>query len=303
MLENRMLLGLGEGGLNSQELRVSGLGDDTRVSAFVGDERPNPESIGRIYGLVDFERHRLDGHSPFNLVHWHKVEELAVGLNLAGKTIVDIGCNQGQVTSRLLNQGPGRVVAVDTCEKAITLAKETYNDPRLEFSLNPGHNLPLDSGTVSAVFMTFTMNHMGSGLLEATLEEVARVMEDGATLVITDYSEDRLRYKYGQLFEGENVFNDFPETWMLEQFAGLEKNGERAIVPVYYRHTNTIWRTLRGCGFEYADMIQPVPSIDLLRRSSELKRYFDACMRRVTIYEATKKPDNECDEVAVDTIG
>ena len=57
----------------------------------------------------------------------------AHGIDIQGKTVIDVGCNNGALSQRYLDQGASEVIGFDIDTEAIQRARERHPDARLRF--------------------------------------------------------------------------------------------------------------------------------------------------------------------------
>lgn len=96
----------------------------------------------------------------------------------------EIGSGAGRITGAMAETF-ARVEAVDVSQGMIDYARERVQSDRVVFHLNDGATLPLADATVDAVFSTHVFQHLDSRAQAAGyFAEIARVMSDGATLMV-----------------------------------------------------------------------------------------------------------------------
>ena len=108
---------------------------------------------------------------------------LAVADVAAGALAADIGAGSGFVTEALLAAGL-RVVAVDPSEAMLDVMRRKFGAERVDYRVGEAETLPLDSGSVSAVFANMCLHHVERP--PEAIREMARILEPGGRLVITD---------------------------------------------------------------------------------------------------------------------
>jgi len=71
-----------------------------------------------------------------------KLERIKLPLRLTGKSVLDIGCNEGFFCAEAARRGAGRVVGFDQLENAIAFATQTYGDLGIDFRVGRWNSLP-----------------------------------------------------------------------------------------------------------------------------------------------------------------
>jgi len=119
-----------------------------------------------------------------------EVKEIARGIDLAGKSLLDIGCGTGGPSIVLArNLGADRVVAIDV--EAPLLARATahaYQEGvanKIEFTLVEPGPLPFDDESFDVVFTKDALIHIADKA--AIYREALRVLRPGGTFVASDW--------------------------------------------------------------------------------------------------------------------
>jgi len=81
-------------------------------------------------------------------------------LSLAGRRVLDFGCNDGALSTEYVALGAAHVVGVDVDESAIARARDLHRDSRLEFYQSSVHAIPLDDDSVDAVLSYDVFEHV-----------------------------------------------------------------------------------------------------------------------------------------------
>ncbi len=95
-------------------------------------------------------------------------------------TVLDVGCGNGMYTQWLAKKC-GKAVGVDHNQKNLDWAKREF--PHCEFVFSNGENLPFADNSFGAVMLTEVLEHTRDD--RATLQEIARVMRPGGTLLLS----------------------------------------------------------------------------------------------------------------------
>lgn len=90
-------------------------------------------------------------------------EEVMDGIDIKGKTVLDIGCGVGVLTLKLLAAGARPVICIDACSSMVDQCRERvvrngYGDADCTFIVGQAAELPLPSVSVDAVFSSMTLN-------------------------------------------------------------------------------------------------------------------------------------------------
>src|SRR5690606_9272935 len=119
-----------------------------------------------------------------------EVARILAGLDLVGRTVLDVGCGSGGITVALVrDHGAGKVVGIDVeapvCAKARARAANDGLTERIEIrEVRPGP-FPLPDGSVDLVFSKDSIVHIpGKAALAA---EAFRVLRPGGWFAASDW--------------------------------------------------------------------------------------------------------------------
>lgn len=119
-----------------------------------------------------------------------EVARLLDGVDLTGKTVVDIGCGTGGITLSLVRDyGAGKVIGLDVeapvCAVSRKRVEEAGLTDRIEIrQVEPGP-MPLPDGTVDIVFSKDSIVHIPDK--EALTQDAFRVLKPGGMFVASDW--------------------------------------------------------------------------------------------------------------------
>lgn len=119
-----------------------------------------------------------------------EVARLLSGVDLAGKTVVDIGCGAGGITVSLVRDyGADKVIGLDVEEPVCALSRKRAADAGLSGKVeirqvDPGP-MPLTDGSVDIVFSKDSIVHIPDK--EALAMDAFRVLKPGGMFVASDW--------------------------------------------------------------------------------------------------------------------
>lgn len=117
-------------------------------------------------------------------------------IDFKDRTVLEIGCGQGQVAS-LLVPGTRRYIGIDPDIQAIDQAIATHKD--VEFKIGSGEALEFENSRFDIVLFTLSLHHQNS---RDALNEAHRVLRDNGRLLILEPAID------GEFQQFFNLFND-----------------------------------------------------------------------------------------------
>src|SRR5262249_13467991 len=120
--------------------------------------------------MKDALRH-IDAYDAYRADEINRIVEAVqrYGIPIAGRTIMDFGCNDGAISAEYLRRGAARVVGVDIDEYAIRRARALRRDTRLTFVQSTATKIPVEDESVDNVISYDVFEHVSQPL--AVLEE------------------------------------------------------------------------------------------------------------------------------------
>lgn len=101
----------------------------------------------------------------------------------AGALAADLGAGSGFVTEALLNAGL-RVIAVDQSQAMLEVMQHKFSWQPASYRLGRAEALPLEDNSVEYAFANMYLHHVENP--EVAIREMARILQPGGVLVITD---------------------------------------------------------------------------------------------------------------------
>jgi SAM-dependent methyltransferase len=103
------------------------------------------------------------------------------------RSLLEVGCGQGQLARRIADELGAEVVAVDQSARMVELARGLGIDARVA----DAHALPFDDGAFDCALAHFVLFHLSE--LDRGLAELSRVLRPGGRLVASTNARDHLR--------------------------------------------------------------------------------------------------------------
>ncbi|MEA1889110.1 MAG: class I SAM-dependent methyltransferase [Pseudomonadota bacterium] len=172
-------------------------------------------------------------------------------LSLDGKHILELGCGSAEITRNIATSGTGRkITALEVDEIAHEKNLQITDLPNVSFALSGAQEIPLEDDSVDVVFMFKSLHHVPLELMDASMQEIRRVLKPAGLLYISepvfagDFNEVlRLFHDEQKVREAafhtvkkavdEGLFNLVEETFFnspmkFESFAEFENNTIKA---------------------------------------------------------------------------
>jgi ubiquinone/menaquinone biosynthesis C-methylase UbiE len=125
----------------------------------------------------------------------------------AGK-VLDIGTGRGNfipVISECFNSF-SEIIGIDTNDKALSAARESFNDERIKFVNMDAANMKFDDGSLDTVCISNTLHHIPD--MHKVLNEMMRVLKPGGLFIVSEMfcdnqSEKQLSHVYVHHFNAK----------------------------------------------------------------------------------------------------
>ncbi|SDM84340.1 Methyltransferase domain-containing protein [Halogranum gelatinilyticum] len=202
---------------------------------------------------------------------WATLEAMLAPVD--GRRVLDAGCGSGVFSEALATNG-AEVVGVDVSEQMVQQARERVPDATFVQGDLGEPLVFLDDDSVDAVLCQHVFSHLET--LTTPLDEFARVLRDGGTLVVSTHNpvHDYLVVRDGAYpTEDEQTPESAVETADSEpSYADTERydvhwgSGDEVNRGTYYRRSiEGILTPLLDAGFTLESVVEPVPD-DAFRR-------------------------------------
>jgi 2-polyprenyl-3-methyl-5-hydroxy-6-metoxy-1,4-benzoquinol methylase len=104
------------------------------------------------------------------------------GITMAGKVVLDLGCNDGAITVGYPEEGASRVIGVDIDHEAIQKAQARRQVSTISFVKSATGAIPVVDGSVDVIVCFDVFEHVAQP--ELMLQECRRVLSEGGKMLI-----------------------------------------------------------------------------------------------------------------------
>lgn len=106
-----------------------------------------------------------------------------MGLNLRGKSVLEIGCGSGYGAFLLNQLGPKSYIGLDLMEEQVVLARKAY--PQVDFRAQDAADLgQFPASSLDAVIIFGVLHHIPAW--RAAIDEIARVLKPGGVFFLEE---------------------------------------------------------------------------------------------------------------------
>jgi SAM-dependent methyltransferase len=190
--------------------------------------------------------------------------------DLKGKRVLDLGCGFGEHCKLFIRSGAEKVVGLDISQKMLEVAKRENSDPKIEYVHMPMEDIAQISESFDVVVSSLALHYVDDfagvvkniyallntdGVFIFSQEHPMVTCHSGGSRWTRDESGEKIHVNlsnYG--IEGERE-----ATWFVDH------------VKVYHRTFSTIVNTLLDAGFSIENMVEPLPTPELLERYPDYK--------------------------------
>jgi SAM-dependent methyltransferase len=225
---------------------------------------PPPQNI---YDDPDF----FDGYSKLERFGegWTRAFEhrhfMSLLLEIAGRQALDLGCGVGQLAQHLAEQGAAKVVAVDSSERMLALARAEWSHSNLTYQRSTMEDLAFPAASFDLIVSSMAFHYVGD--FAGLARRIASWLAPGGVLV---FSTEHPVYLSRGTAEGWIADSDGKcQGWLLDRYGdeGLrEETWIAAGVQKYHRIVSTILNDLIAAGLVIDRVLEPVPDAAMLQR-------------------------------------
>lgn len=130
-------------------------------------------------------------------------EVIAETLDIAGKTIFDVGSGEGNVTREMTKAG-AHVIGVDPNPKQIALVETIEPVGDEKYIEAPGEDLPFPDASADIVVFNNSLHHVPVEQQPKALEEAARVLKPGGNLFVAEPLAEGPGHELSKIFNDES---------------------------------------------------------------------------------------------------
>lgn len=190
--------------------------------------------------------------------------------DLKGKRVLDLGCGFGEHCKLFVDYGAEKVIGIDISSKMLEVARQENCDPKIVYINMPMENIAQINESFDVVVSSLALQYV---------EDFVGVVKNIYTLLDTDgifiFSQEHplvtchsggSRWTRDENGEKKHV-----------NLANYGVEGEREAkwfvdnVKVYHRTFSKIVNTLLEAGFSIENMIEPLPTLEMLERYPDYK--------------------------------
>ncbi|SEN96843.1 Methyltransferase domain-containing protein [Mesobacillus persicus] len=176
--------------------------------------------------------------------------------SLEGKSVLDLGCGNGQFASYCVDRGASKVLGVDISKKMLELAKQENNHEKIEYLCSPIEDLDLSNQTFHVIVSSLAIHYIKdySNLIKTITKLLAK---DGEFIFSTEHPIVTARK------DMDNWVKDEEGNKLHWAFDNYQEEGQRKQrwhidgVIKYHRTISTLVNTLIINGLNIKNILEP----------------------------------------------
>jgi ubiquinone/menaquinone biosynthesis C-methylase UbiE len=204
------------------------------------------------------------------------------------KVVLELGCGNGYLASKLLSQSPSRIIMMDISERNLEHARAKCADPKVSF-LQQDATEPwkVDSGSVDIIYSNMMLNEVED--IKTPIEEAVRVLRNNGVFIFSVTHPAWDLFVYAQEKAGlpskkiKNLGGYFSRGFSKFIMSGdsrnkpelKEKYKQDFEVEHYHRPVADYFEQLVDAGFVVNRLLEPELTEELLRNNPRFAEYED----------------------------
>ena len=184
--------------------------------------------------------------------------------DLRGKTVLDLGCGFGEHCKLFVDLGAEKVVGIDISEKMLEIAQKENNHPRITYLQMPMENLIQLDEEFDIVVSSLALHYVED--FQEVVENVYRLLKKDGVFIFSQEHPIVTSHSGGSRWtKNENGAK------LHVNLSNYGVEGERDVtwfvdgIKIYHRTFSTIVNTLCAAGFSIEQMIEPLPTAEILK--------------------------------------
>lgn len=189
---------------------------------------------------------------------------------LKGKRVLDLGCGFGEHCKLFVDCGAEKVVGIDISNKMLEVARKENSDPKIVYINMPMEDIAQLNESFDVVVSSLALHYVEDFI--GVVRNVYTLLDPGGVFLFSQehplvtchsggsrWTRDDCGEKIHMNLANYGVEGQRETTWFVDN------------VKVYHRSFSNIVNTLIKAGFSIEEMIEPLPTAELLKRYPDYK--------------------------------
>lgn len=203
--------------------------------------------------------------------------------SLKNKTIIELGCGNGYLAPKLLEQDPNQIIMMDISKYNLAHAAKKTSDARVNFLEQDATELwKVGSSSTDLVYSNMMLNEIED--IQATIEEAFRVLKDGGVFVFSVthpawdlfiYAQEKAGVSSHKVKGLGGYFRRGFAKFVMKSGGRNASDNREFEVEHYQRPISDYFKVLRSVGFSVDQLLEPELTKELLRHAPRFSEYAD----------------------------
>lgn len=188
--------------------------------------------------------------------------------DLQSKKVIDLGCGFGEHCMQYVRKGALKVVGIDISEKMLEVAKCENSDPHITYVNLPMENISEINEKFDIAISSLAFHYVED--FDALVKDVYEMLHENGVFIFSQEHPINTCFSGGDRWTRDEGGNK-----IYANLANYSLEGERESkwfvdgVKKYHRTFSTIINSLVQAGFAIEQMIEPVPTPEILEKYPE----------------------------------
>ena len=208
--------------------------------------------------------------------------------DVAGKTILDLGCGDGNMDAYFLQKGAKSILGIDISQKMIAEAKRNYQNPNLDFRVLQMEDISSINQKFDIVYSSLAFHYVED--MDKLLSDIQNLLNENGILIFSQESP----LSTSVVIDDPNMKNKMDingkKYFLLSDYCneGVRNNYWSGIqVTKYHRTYITMFKLITKNNFEIIDWVDSYASEEAIRLCEKYKHQKDKPY--FTFYKLRKK--------------
>lgn len=188
---------------------------------------------------------------------------------LKDKSILDLGCGYGWHCKYAANKGASKIVGVDISTKMLELANLKNSAWNISYSCMAMEDIEFQEESFDIVFSSLAIHYIKD--FDFLVRKIYKILKKGGSFIFSvEHPVFTAHGSQNWIFNEDGEINHFPvDNYYYE--GKRETNFLGEVVTKYHRTLTTYLSVLLSNNFKIKNVVEPMPSVDLLNSVPGMK--------------------------------
>lgn len=190
--------------------------------------------------------------------------------SLNGKRVLDLGCGFGEHCKLFVEKGASKVVGIDISSKMLEIAKKENSDPKIVYIHMPMEDISQLNEDFDVVVSSLAFHYVED--YKAVVNKIYTLLDKNGVFLFSQehplvtchsggsrWTRDEKGNKIHMNLANYGIEGERTATWFVDN------------IKIYHRTFSNILNTLIQAGFSIEEMVEPIPTDELLHEYPDYK--------------------------------